>query len=146
MEQPVIVAVAAAEPADDTAPSADFAAGAAAVVAAAAADVAGDAATTADFALAQAEGAVMDAVRADEVADDAHDRIDRIEEFLEDLIVVLNDGLPPAAAADLPEPPDDGAPEPAAPMTDPEPPADPGKPKRQRSGKWGADGWFGSRD
>lgn len=141
MSQPIVV-VAATEP---DSPSADFAAGAATVVAAAAADAALEATAEAAHADARATEAAVTASEAFADADDAHDRIDRIEAFLEDLVIVLNDGLPEAAAAELPEAPDDGAPPPAEPAGDPEPATAPDKPRRERSGKWGADGWFGSR-
>jgi hypothetical protein len=143
MEQPIII-VTADEP---ETPSADFAAGAATVLAAAAGEVATDAAQTAAAAHNEAEQALTAAVDAELTADQAHARLDRIETFLEDLV----DAIDPTAAGQLPDAPDtgtladDGAPPPVdTPVV--EPTTAEKKTKRARSGRWGSDGWFGSRE
>lgn len=140
MSQPVIVVQ--ADPPEPDQPSADFAAGAATVVAAAAADVATEAADQAANAASTADAALSEAVDAELEVALAHDRIDRIEALIVDLVDVLNEELP---QADLPEP-DDGAPPPVT--TEPEPVVTDTapQPKRRRSGRWGADAWFGQRD
>ena len=147
MSQPIVVVAAAAEPEPAETPSADFAAGAATVVAAAAADAAVEATAEAEAARDVARDASSTAFSAELAVADAEGRIDRIEEFLEDLVGVLNEELP--ESAELPAAPavDDGAPPPADTVVEePTPPTTEVKAKRQRSGKWGSDGWFGSRD
>lgn len=143
MGQPVIVTTAAAEGAD---PAAAFAAGAAAVTAIVATETADEAAALAAAAASNAGEALDAAAGAAGGVLDVHDRIDALEEWIEDRLDDIARILGPEAAAPAV---DDGAPPiieaPGAQVVIPEPaPTKEPKPVRRARG-FGSDTWFGNR-